>query len=115
MEELGIQLVSYQAVDHERTPEDLLMAKTWLITGSSRGFGWELARAALTSGDRVVATARHPEQLDALVHEYGVHVRAAALDVTDAAAARAAVQLAVEAFGTLAVVVNNAGYAISTA
>ncbi len=91
------------------------MAKTWLITGSSRGFGWELAKAALTSGDRVVATARHPEQLDGLVREYGARARAVALDVTDAAAARAAVQLAVEAFGALDVVVNNAGYALSAA
>src|SRR6266851_2799597 len=115
MEELGIQLVSYQAVNHERTTEDLLMPKTWLITGSSRGFGWELARAALASGDRVVATARHPEQLDGLVREYGDRVRAGALDVTDAAAARAAVQLAVAEFGALDIVVNNAGYAISAA
>jgi NAD(P)-dependent dehydrogenase (short-subunit alcohol dehydrogenase family) len=43
------------------------MAKTWLITGSSRGFGVELAKAVLESGDTVVATARRPEQLDDLV------------------------------------------------
>jgi NAD(P)-dependent dehydrogenase (short-subunit alcohol dehydrogenase family) len=89
------------------------MAKTWLITGSSRGFGWELTKAALDRGDRVVATARRPEQLDALVPKYGDRVRAVALDVTDAAAARAAVQVAVDEFGALDVVVNNAGYAIS--
>ena len=89
------------------------MAKTWLITGSSRGFGWELTKAALDRGDRVVATARRPEPLDALVPKYGDRVRAVALDVTDAASARAAVQLAVDEFGALDVVVNNAGYAIS--
>ncbi len=89
------------------------MARTWLITGSSRGFGREIARAALDAGDRVVATARRPEQLDDLVQKSGDRVRAVALDVTDAAAARAAVQLAVEEFGTLDVVVNNAGYANS--
>src|SRR2546426_5224266 len=88
------------------------MAKTWLITGSSRGFGWELARAVLEDGDHVVATARRPEQLDDLVRQYGEHVRTCALDVTDAAAAGAAVKLAVDAFGSLDVVVNNAGYAI---
>jgi NAD(P)-dependent dehydrogenase (short-subunit alcohol dehydrogenase family) len=90
------------------------MTKTWLITGSSRGFGLELAKAALDNGDNVVATARRPEQLDELVRRYGDRVRAVALDVTDAAAARAAVQTAVEEFGALDVVVNNAGYANST-
>jgi NAD(P)-dependent dehydrogenase (short-subunit alcohol dehydrogenase family) len=89
------------------------MSKTWLITGSSRGFGRELAKAALESGDKVVATARRPEQLDDLVKEYGDAVRAVALDVTDVAAVRAAVQTAVDDFGTLDVVVNNAGYANS--
>ncbi|MDT8912878.1 oxidoreductase [Amycolatopsis sp. PS_44_ISF1] len=89
------------------------MAKTWLITGSSRGFGRELARAVLENGDRLVATARRPEQLHDLVGEYGERVRAVALDVTDAAAARAAVRTAVAEFGSLDVVVNNAGYAAS--
>jgi NAD(P)-dependent dehydrogenase (short-subunit alcohol dehydrogenase family) len=90
------------------------MTKTWLITGSSRGLGWALAKAVLDSGDRVVATARRPEQLDDLVQEHGDRVRAVALDVTDAAAARAAVQTAIDAFGSLDVVVNNAGYANSS-
>ncbi|WP_329061155.1 oxidoreductase [Amycolatopsis sp. NBC_01480] len=89
------------------------MPKTWLITGSSRGFGRELAQAVLESGDRLVATARRPEQLDDLVRKYGDSVRAVALDVTDAEAARAAVQTAVAEFGSLDVVVNNAGYADS--
>ncbi|WP_446040694.1 oxidoreductase [Streptomyces sp. SID1121] len=89
------------------------MSQTWLITGSSRGFGRELALAALESGDHVVATARRPGQLDDLVRKYGDRVRATALDVTDPAAARAAVQLALDAFGRLDVVVNNAGYANS--
>jgi NAD(P)-dependent dehydrogenase (short-subunit alcohol dehydrogenase family) len=89
------------------------MTKTWLITGSSRGFGRELAQAVLDSGDQAVLTARRPEQLDDLVRKYADQVRVAALDVTDAAAASAAVRLAVDAFGALDVVVNNAGYAIS--
>ncbi|HEX3840848.1 MAG TPA: oxidoreductase [Acidimicrobiales bacterium] len=89
------------------------MTRTWLITGSSRGFGWELAKAALQSGDKVVATARHPEQLEPLVLEYGESVRAIALDVTDAAAAGEAVETAMAEFGSLDVVVNNAGYANS--
>jgi len=89
------------------------MRKTWLITGSSRGFGWELAQAVLDSGDALVATARRPDQLDELVRKYGEGVRTFALDVTDAAAARAAVEVAVDEFGSLDVVVNNAGYGSS--
>jgi NAD(P)-dependent dehydrogenase (short-subunit alcohol dehydrogenase family) len=89
------------------------MTRTWLITGSSRGFGWELANAVLTAGDNLVATARNPEHLDPLLETYGSAVRTAALDVTDPAAARAAVQLALDSFGGLDIVVNNAGYANS--
>src|SRR3954452_22771747 len=89
------------------------MSKIWLITGSSRGLGRALTEAVLAAGDRVVATARKPEQLDDLVAKYGEQIRAVALDVTDAAAARAAVQTAVDTFGGLDVVANNAGYANS--
>jgi NAD(P)-dependent dehydrogenase (short-subunit alcohol dehydrogenase family) len=84
------------------------MTRTWIVTGSSRGFGRELVKAALEGGDRVLATARRPEEVDDLVQEYGEHIRAAALDVTDAAAASAVVKLAVDTFGALDVVVNNA-------
>ncbi len=91
------------------------MSRTWLITGSSRGFGWELARAVLASGDNLVATARRPEQLAQLAGEFGDRVRTVALDVTDPAAAEAAVRFAVREFGRLDVVVNNAGYANSAA
>ncbi|SIT13780.1 oxidoreductase [Insolitispirillum peregrinum] len=86
------------------------MTRTWLVTGASRGFGRALCEAVLTSGDNVVATARNPDQLADLAHGHGSRVRTAALDVTDAVAAEAAVQLAVSAFGQLDVLVNNAGY-----
>jgi NAD(P)-dependent dehydrogenase (short-subunit alcohol dehydrogenase family) len=89
------------------------MSKTWLITGSSRGLGRELTKAVLAHGDRVVATARKPEQLDDLVAQYGDQIRAVALDVTDAEAAKRAVQTAIDEFGGLDVVANNAGYANS--
>src|SRR5882757_6602989 len=87
--------------------------KTWLITGSSRGLGRELAEAALAAGDNVLATARRPEQLDDLARKYGDKVATFALDVTDAEAAKAAVRFAQEKFGGLDVVANNAGYASS--
>ena len=85
--------------------------QVWFITGSSRGFGRALVTAALAAGDRVVATARRPEQLEEFTREYGEQVLPLALDVTDAAAVQAAVSAAVARFGRLDVVVNNAGYA----
>jgi NAD(P)-dependent dehydrogenase (short-subunit alcohol dehydrogenase family) len=102
-----------EQADHLYQLASAAMAKTWLITGSSRGFGRELARAVLDRGDNLVATARRPEQLDDLVAGHGDRVRAVALDVTDAAAADDAVRTGVAEFGSLDVVVNNAGYANS--
>jgi NAD(P)-dependent dehydrogenase (short-subunit alcohol dehydrogenase family) len=84
---------------------------TWLITGSSRGFGRALTLAALEAGDQVVATARTPAQLDDLVERYGDRILAVALDVTDSAAAASAFEAALGRFGRVDVVVNNAGYA----
>jgi NAD(P)-dependent dehydrogenase (short-subunit alcohol dehydrogenase family) len=89
------------------------MSKVWFITGSSRGFGAEFVRAVLAHGDRVVATARKPEQLRALIEGHEDRARAFGLDVTDAEAAVAAVEFAVAEFGRIDVVVNNAGYANS--
>lgn len=77
------------------------MARVWLIIGASRGLGRGPAEAVLDSGDRLVATARRPEQLDDLVSRYGDQVRTVALDVTDAAAAHDAVRACVDAFGRL--------------
>ncbi|GAA4154222.1 SDR family NAD(P)-dependent oxidoreductase [Gryllotalpicola daejeonensis] len=85
--------------------------QVWFITGSSRGFGRALVEAALEAGHRVVATARRPQQLDDLVATYGERVAPVALDVTDASAARTAIDEAVARFGRIDVVVNNAGYA----
>jgi len=84
--------------------------KTWFITGTSRGFGREWAIAALDRGDKVAATARNLATLDDLVAKYGDAILPIELDVTDRAAAFAAVRQAHERFGRLDVVVNNAGY-----
>jgi NAD(P)-dependent dehydrogenase (short-subunit alcohol dehydrogenase family) len=86
------------------------MAQVWLITGSSRGLGRALAEAALAEGHQLVATARNPARLDELVRRYDNRVRPVALDVTDVRAAHDAVNVAVDTFGRLDVVVNNAGY-----
>src|SRR4029077_7984874 len=86
------------------------MSKVWLVTGSASGLGRNIAEAVLASGARLVATARDPQRLDDLVKKYGDRIRTASLDVADEEAAKAAVQGAVEAFGGLDIVVNNAGY-----
>ncbi|HEY4199904.1 MAG TPA: oxidoreductase [Devosiaceae bacterium] len=86
------------------------MSQVWLITGSSRGLGRALAEAVLEAGHRLIATARNPTQLGDLAARHGDRVRAVALDVTDERGAEAAVREAVEAFGRLDVLVNNAGY-----
>jgi NAD(P)-dependent dehydrogenase (short-subunit alcohol dehydrogenase family) len=87
------------------------MQQVWFITGSSRGFGRALVRAALEAGDLVAATARRPEQLADLVAEQGERIHPIALDVTDTQAARSAIAEARDRFGRLDVIVNNAGYA----
>jgi NAD(P)-dependent dehydrogenase (short-subunit alcohol dehydrogenase family) len=87
------------------------MKQVWFITGSSRGFGRALARAALEAGDLVAATARRPEQLADLTAAYGDAIHPIALDVTDPAAAASAIAEARDRFARLDVIVNNAGYA----
>jgi len=86
------------------------MSKVWLVTGSASGLGREIAEAVLASGDRLLATARDPGRLNDLVERYGKQVSIAPLDVSDEAAAKIAVANAVDVFGRLDVLVNNAGY-----
>jgi NAD(P)-dependent dehydrogenase (short-subunit alcohol dehydrogenase family) len=81
--------------------------RVWLITGTSSGFGRAIAEAALDRGDRVVATARDPGQLSNLAADDGVQV--IALDVIDPEQRLGAVDQAVEKFGRIDVLVNNAG------
>jgi NAD(P)-dependent dehydrogenase (short-subunit alcohol dehydrogenase family) len=87
-------------------------SKVWFMTGTSRGFGRVWAQAALARGDRVAATARDVKTLGPLVERYGDRIAPLALDVTDKAAASAAIAFAHERFGRLDVVVNNAGYGL---
>jgi len=86
------------------------MGKIWLITGSGNGLGRDIVEAALAAGDSVVTGARRTEELAPLVAQYGERVKPVTLEVRDEVAAKAAVQLAVDTFGRLDVLVNNAGY-----
>src|SRR6267378_2108262 len=86
------------------------MAQVWLVTGSSRGLGRAIVEAGLAAGNKVLATARGIESLADLPERYGDQVKLFAMDVTDEAAAANAVMAAVDVFGSLDVVINNAGY-----
>jgi NAD(P)-dependent dehydrogenase (short-subunit alcohol dehydrogenase family) len=85
--------------------------KVWFITGASRGFGALITKEALAAGDAVVATARKPE---AVLEKIGEHpnLLAVALDVTNEDQAKEAAALAVERFGRIDVLANNAGYGL---
>ena len=86
------------------------MSQVWLITGASRGLGRALTEAALLAGHRVLATARSPEHLIGIANKFGQSVRTVSLDVTDENQAQNAVETAIQAFGRVDVLVNNAGY-----
>ncbi|CAN7772874.1 oxidoreductase [Variovorax sp. LjRoot290] len=86
-------------------------SKVWFITGASRGFGMEIARDALARGDRVVATARRPETIEAAI---GIHdnLLPVALDVNNEEQVAAATAAAIGRFGRIDILVNNAGYGL---
>jgi NAD(P)-dependent dehydrogenase (short-subunit alcohol dehydrogenase family) len=86
--------------------------KTWFITGASSGFGLAFASYALRKGYNVVATARNPSKLESLVSQAPGRVLALTLDVDRPRDAEAAVGAAIERFGRVDVLINNAGYGI---
>jgi NAD(P)-dependent dehydrogenase (short-subunit alcohol dehydrogenase family) len=88
------------------------MNKTWLITGCSSGFGRALAEQVLQRGDKLLATARKPEQLADMQARYPETCQVARLDVTQPPDIHAALEHVQRIFGRLDVVVNNAGYGL---
>src|SRR6202789_1975815 len=86
------------------------MAQVWLAAGRFRGLGRAIAEAGLAAGNKVLATARGIESLADLPGRYEDQVKLFALDVTDEAAAANSVKTAIDLFGSLDVVINNAGY-----
>ncbi len=87
-------------------------SKVWFITGSSTGFGRSLTEAVLKHGDCVIATARKPEQLQDLVERYPNTVKPLRLDITNLDEVHSAINAAIDAFGRIDVLVNNAGYGL---
>ena len=89
------------------------MSKVWFITGAGSGIGAGTAKAALKAGDRVVATGRNLDKVRrALGDEAGENIAFVQLDVADEAQAKVAVEQAVQRFGRIDVLVNNAGYSL---
>jgi len=86
------------------------MSKVWFITGCSTGFGRLLAQKLVRQGQTVVATARNVEQLDALESPSADRLMRVSLDVTRGEQIRISVQAALDRFGRIDVLVNNAGY-----
>ena len=84
--------------------------KIWFITGSNSGFGRSLTEAVLAKGDKVVATTRHPEEIEDLVKQYPDTVKAVTLDITKAEEISSAIDTALSTFGQVDVLVNNAGF-----
>ena len=82
--------------------------RVWMITGASRGMGVAFSKAALAAGDAVVATGRRPDEVATVLGESD-SLHAVRLDVTSVGEAQAAVDAAVERFGRIDVLVNNAG------
>ena len=82
--------------------------KVWLITGAARGMGIDITKAALDAGHAVVATARNAQRASEVLGEHE-NLLAVSLDITDIDAAQAATQVAVDRFGRIDVLVNNAG------
>jgi len=90
-------------------------SKIWFITGASTGFGRLLAEQVLAAGESVIATARKPAQIADLQQKYPETALALALDVTDETSIDSAVDAAIERFGHVDVLVNNAGYGLAGA
>jgi NAD(P)-dependent dehydrogenase (short-subunit alcohol dehydrogenase family) len=109
------QCASTLGPEHLKFMSDSTTQRVWFITGASTGFGRELAVQLLQAGDKVVATARRPQQVADLADKYQELALALALDVTDQASVDAAVEQALARFGRVDVLVNNAGYGLAGA
>ncbi|MDO5294155.1 MAG: SDR family oxidoreductase [bacterium] len=88
------------------------MSKTWLITGISSGFGYEITKQLLEMGDTVIGTVRNKAKVEKLIEEYPETLDVRILDVTDVPAVQKTVNYAFEEHGKIDVVISNAGYGL---
>ena len=88
------------------------MSKTWLITGVSSGFGYEMTKRLLASGDTVIGTVRNTKKVEELIAKYPETFDCQILDVTDVPAVHATVDAAFAKHGRIDVIVSNAGYGL---
>ena len=88
------------------------MTKTWLITGVSSGFGYEMTKILLKKGDTVIGTVRNTAKVESLIKQYPDTFDCRLLDVTDVAAVQKTVKESFEKHGKIDVVVSNAGYGL---
>lgn len=86
--------------------------KTWLITGCSSGFGRNLAETLLSEGEQVIVTARKPKTIQHFAKNYPLTALCLRLDVTKKDTIDATVNAAIEKFGKIDVLINNAGYCL---
>ena len=89
--------------------------RVWFITGTSQGFGRELVRAALQRGDSVMATSRNPPAVTTAFPSAGDRLQTASMNLRDMAEISTVVECAIEKFGRIDVLVNNAGYGVTGA
>ena len=88
------------------------MSRTWLITGVSSGFGYEMTKQLLESGDTVIGTVRNTKKVDDLIAKYPLTFDCRILDVTDVPAVHATVDDAFQQHSKIDVIVSNAGYGL---
>src|SRR5678815_5177474 len=86
--------------------------KIWFITGASKGFGFEITKAALEAGDKVVATVRKDDSALYASSNENANLFVVTMDVTKESNVKEAVEKAIDHFGKLDIIVNNAGYGI---
>ncbi len=86
--------------------------RTWLITGVSSGFGYEMTKQLLSKGDRVIGTVRNKKRVASLLEEFPDTFFSPILDVTDVASIGETVDNAFRNFGSIDVIVSNAGYGL---
>ena len=88
------------------------MSRTWLITGVSSGFGFEMTKQLLESGNTVIGTVRNTKKVEELIKKYPETFDCQILDVTDVPAVHATVDAAFAKHGKIDVIVSNAGYGL---